>query len=131
VLEHIVIATRDARRPIAMFTEDSSRSAMREAFGAGVSAYVVAGVQPERVQAVIDVAVERFAIDEALRTELSEAKSELADRKMIDQAKKLLMQKRKMTEPEAHRFMQTTAMEKGLRVRDVAERILDLASLFG
>lgn len=131
VLEHIVIATRDARRPIAMFTEDASKSVMRQALGAGVSAYVVAGLKAERVQAVIDVAVERFAVDEALRTQLTEAQSELTNRKLIDQAKKLLMQKRKMSEPDAHRFMQTTAMEKGLKVRDVAERIVDLASLLG
>jgi two-component system, response regulator / RNA-binding antiterminator len=131
VLEHIVMATRDARRPIAMFTDDASRSVMREALGAGVSAYVVAGLKAERVQAVIDVALERFAVDEALRAELTEAKSELADRKLIDRAKKLLMQKRNMSEPDAHRFMQTTAMEKGLKVRDVAERIVDLASLLG
>ncbi len=86
VLEHIVMATRDARRPVVMFTDDTDRPTMRSAIGAGVSAYVVQGLKAERAQAVIDVAVERFASEQNLRTELDAARSELADRKTIDHA---------------------------------------------
>lgn len=131
VLEHIVVATRDARRPIVMFTDDGDRPTMRSAIGAGVSAYVVKGLKPERVHAVIDVAVERFASDQALRGELHAARSELADRKTIDRAKRLLMNGRKLSEPEAHRFLQDLAMKKGLKLRDAAERVIDLESLLG
>ena len=131
VLEHIVMATRDARRPIVMFTEDADRSTMRSAIGAGVTAYVVKGLQPERVQAVIDVAVERFAGEQALRTELDAARSELAERKTIDRAKRLLMTKKALSEPEAHRFLQDLAMRKGLKLRDAAERVIDVESLLG
>ena len=60
VLEHIVIATRDARRPIVLFTEDDSAPAMEAAVAAGVSAYIVAGLQAERVRPVLDVALARF-----------------------------------------------------------------------
>jgi AmiR/NasT family two-component response regulator len=67
VLEHIVIATRAERRPIVMFTDSADKPTMRQALGAGVSAYVVKGLKADRVQAVVDVAVERFAADEALR----------------------------------------------------------------
>lgn len=131
VLEHIVMATRSARRPIVMFTDDLDRPTMRSAIGAGVSAYVVKGLQPERVQAVIDVAVERFAAEELLRGELDAARNELADRKAIDRAKRLLMGKKGMTESEAHRFLQDLAMKKGLKLREVAERVTDVESLFG
>jgi response regulator NasT len=131
VLEHIVVATRDARRPIVMFTDDGDRPTMRSAIGAGVSAYVVKGLKPERVQAVIDVAVERFASDQALRGELDAARNELADRKTIDRAKRLLMNGKKLTEPEAHRFLQDLAMKKGLKLRDAAERVIDVESLLG
>ena len=131
VLEHIVMATRDARRPIVMFTEDNDRPTMRSALGAGVSAYVVKGLQPQRVQAVIDVAMERFASEQALRDELSAAKGELADRKTIDRAKRLLVSKKGMSEPEAHRWLQDLAMKKGLRLRDAAERVIEADSLFG
>jgi response regulator NasT len=131
VLEHIVMATRDARRPIVMFTDDGDRPTMKSAIGAGVSAYVVKGLKPERVQAVIDVAMERFAGEQALRNELDAARSELADRKTIDRAKRLLMSKKGMTEPEAHRTLQDLAMKKGLKLREAAERVVDLESLLG
>ena len=131
VLEHIVVATREARRPIVMFTNDGDRPTMRSALGAGVTAYVVKGLQPDRVQAVIDVAVERFASEQALRTELDAARNELADRKTIDRAKRLLMSKKALSEPEAHRFLQDLAMKKGLKLRDAAERVIDVESLLG
>jgi two-component system, response regulator / RNA-binding antiterminator len=131
VLEHIAVATQHARRPIALFTDSEDRPTMREALGAGVSAYVVKGASRERVQSVIDVAVERFAAEEALRSELASTKSELADRKLIDRAKRLLMGKKQLSEPDAHRFLQDLAMTRGIRLRDAAERVLDLESLLG
>ncbi len=129
VLEHIAVATQHARRPIALFTDSEDRPTMREALGAGVSAYVVKGANRERVQSVIDVAVERFAAEQALRSELASAKTELADRKLIDRAKRLLTSKKGLPEPEAHRFLQDLAMHKGIRLRDAAERVIDLESL--
>ena len=101
------------------------------ALGAGVSAYVVRGASRERVQSVIDVAVERFAAEQALREELASTKTELADRKLIDRAKRLLMNKKQLDEPAAHRFLQDLAMKKSIRLRDAAERVLDIESLLG
>jgi two-component system, response regulator / RNA-binding antiterminator len=131
VLEHIAVATQHARRPIALFTNSEDRPTMRQALGAGVSAYVVRGLNRERVQSVIDVAVERFAAEQALRNELASTKTELADRKLIDRAKRLLMSKKGLSEPEAHHFLQDLAMHKGIRLRDAAERVIDLESLLG
>ena len=131
VLEHIVMATRDARRPIVMFTDNGDRPTMRSALGAGVSAYVVKGLQPQRVQAVMDVALERFASEQALRDQLQLAQGELADRKTIDRAKRLLMSKKGKTEPEAHRLLQDLAMKKGLRLSEAAARVIEADSLFG
>ena len=129
VLEHIAVATQHQRRPIALFTNSEDRPTMREALGAGVSAYVVRGASRERVQAVIDVAVERFAAEAALREELASTKTELADRKLIDRAKRLLMSKKGLAEPEAHHFLQDLAMKKSIRLRDAAERVIDIESL--
>jgi len=131
VLEHIAVATQHQRRPIALFTDSEDRPTMRDALGAGVSAYVVKGANRERVRAVIDVAVERFAAEEALRAELASTKTELADRKLIDRAKRLLVEKKSLSEPEAHRFLQDLAMKKSIRLRDAAERVIDLESLLG
>jgi response regulator NasT len=131
VLEHIAVATQHARRPIALFTDSEDRPTMREALGSGVSAYVVKGANRDRVQSVIEVAVERFAAEQALRNELSSTKTELADRKLIDRAKRLLMKRKGLDEPAAHHFLQDLAMKKGIRVRDAAERVIDLQSLLG
>jgi two-component system, response regulator / RNA-binding antiterminator len=97
----------------------------------GVSAYVVKGLAAERVQSVIDVAVERFAADEALRRELADTKSALADRELIARAKRLIMQRKRLSEPEAHKLLQSLAMDRGLKLREAAQRVIDLESLLG
>jgi two-component system, response regulator / RNA-binding antiterminator len=131
VLEHIAVATQHERKPIALFTEQEDRGTMREAMLVGVSAYVVKGLAAERVQSVIDVAVERFAADEALRRELADTKSALADRELIARAKRLIMQRKRLSEPEAHKLLQSLAMDRGLKLREAAQRVIDLESLLG
>jgi response regulator NasT len=101
VLEHVVFATRDAPRPIALFTEEYDKSNMEAAMNAGVSAYVVAGLQSERIKPVLDVALARFRADQKLRAELSSTKLRLAERKTIERAKGLLMERHKISEEEA------------------------------
>jgi response regulator NasT len=131
VLEHIVIATRDERRPIVMFTDDSSTSSMDAAMAAGVSAYIVAGLQAERVKPVLDVALARFRQEEKMRNELCDARQQLADRKVIDRAKGLLMSRHKLTEQQAYEKLRSLAMNKNLKLADIAQRILDVEDLLG
>ncbi|MFC3106884.1 ANTAR domain-containing response regulator [Undibacterium arcticum] len=131
VLEHVVIATQGAPRPIVLFTEDHDKSSMEAAMAAGVSAYIVAGLQSERIKPVLDVALARFNVDQKLRTELSDTKLKLAERKTIDRAKGLLMERHKMTEDEAYQKLRRLAMDKNLKLSDVAQRILDAAELLG
>jgi len=130
-LEHVVMATRDARRPIIMFTEDTDTSHVRGAIAAGVTAYVVAGLAPERVKPVLDIALARFEHEETMRRELAEARGQLADRKRLDRAKGLLMQRHGITEPEAYARLRKAAMDKGLKMTDIAQRIIDAADLLG
>ena len=98
-LEHVVMATRDARRPIVLFTEDNDTTHVRDAIAAGVTAYVVAGLAPDRVKPVLDVALARFQHEEHLRSELADARSQLTDRKVIDRAKGLPMQRQRPESP--------------------------------
>ena len=131
VLEHVVIATREARRPIVLFTEDPDKSNMEAAMEAGVSAYVVAGLQADRVKPVLDVALARFNAEQKLRTELSDTKLKLAERKTIERAKGLLMERHKMSEDEAYQKLRRMAMDKNLKLSELAQRILDVADLLG
>jgi len=128
-LEHVVMATRDARRPVVLFTEDEDTSHVRDAIAAGVTAYVVAGLAPERVKPVLDVAMARFQHEESLRSELAAARNELSERKVIERAKGLLMRRHAIAENEAYARLRKTAMDKGLKLADVAQRIVDVADL--
>jgi two-component system, response regulator / RNA-binding antiterminator len=131
VLEHIVIATRAARRPIVMFTEDDAPSSMDAALEAGVSAYIVAGLQAERVKPVLDVALARFRREQRLLDELSDARQKLAERKVLDRAKGLLMARHSLTEEQAFARLRTLAMNKNLKLAEVAQRLIDVEDLLG
>jgi response regulator NasT len=137
-LEHVVMATRDARRPIVMFTNDSDRSNARAAVAAGVSAYIVAGLSTDRIRPILDVAIARFEQDQTLRAELAEAKTkvqdlhtELKNRRTIERAKGLLMERQGLSEQAAYEKLRKSAMDKGLKVVEVSQRMLDAIDLLG
>lgn len=130
-LEHVVMATRDERRPIVLFTNDNDTTHVKDAVAAGVSAYIVAGLSPDRIRPILDVAMARFEHEQALRQQLADAQTELHDRKTIERAKGLLMQRQGLSEQVAYDKLRKAAMDKGLRLADVAQRMLDVADLLG
>ena len=130
-LEHVVLATREAPRPIVMFTNDDDTTHVKDAVAAGVCAYIVAGLAPQRIRPILDVAMARFAHEQALRAELADARTELQDRKTIDRAKGLLMQRQGLSEQAAYEKLRKTAMDKGLKLGEVARRMLDMVDLLG
>jgi two-component system, response regulator / RNA-binding antiterminator len=131
VLEHIVIASRDAPRPIVLFTEDQDTSSMDAAMAAGVSAYIVAGLQAERIKPVLNVALARFRQDQKLLAELNETRHKLAERKVIDRAKGILMSNQKLSEDQAYQKLRSMAMNKNLKLAEIAQRIIDVEDLLG
>lgn len=130
-LEHVVVATRDERRPIVLFTNDNDTTHVKDAVAAGVSAYVVAGLAPERIRPILEVAMARFEHEQGLRRELADARHELQDRKVIDRAKALLMQRQQLSEAAAYARLRKAAMDKGIKLGEVAQRMLDAADLLG
>ena len=130
-LEHVVMATRAARRPIVMFTNDEDTTHVKDAVAAGVSAYIVAGLAPQRIRPILDVAMARFQHEQALRAELADAKTELQDRKTIDRAKGVLMQRQGLSEQATYEKLRKTAMDKGLKLGEVARRMLEMVDLLG
>ena len=130
-LEHVVVATREARRPIVLFTEDNDTSNVQHAIASGVTAYVVAGLAPDRVKPVLEVALARFEHEEGMRRELAAARNELSGRKTIDRAKAVLMRTQGIAEDQAYARLRKTAMDKGLKLSEVAQRVVDVADLLG
>jgi response regulator NasT len=130
-LEHLAALSEANPRPVVVFAEDPADDPMRRAMAAGVSAYVVAGLQPQRVASVLRVAIVRFEQDRQLRTELAEARQQLSQRKVIDRAKGLIMKRQGLAEDEAYALMRKTAMDKGLKLAELAQRLVDAADLLG
>ena len=128
-LEHVVMATRDERRPIVLFTNDEDTRHVKDAVAAGVSAYVVAGLSPERIRPILEVAMARFDHEQGLRRELADAHTALKDRKTIDRAKGMLMQRQGLSEHAAYEKLRKAAMDKGMRMGVVAQQLLDMADL--
>lgn len=130
-LEHVVMATRDERRPIVMFTSDEDTSHVNEAVAAGVTAYIVDGLAPERIHPILTVAMARFRHQEALLAELDSARDELQERKLIERAKGLLMQRQGLSEHEAYVRLRKAAMNKGMKLGEMAQHMIEMADLLG
>jgi two-component system, response regulator / RNA-binding antiterminator len=130
-LEEMFAVSRALARPIAMFVDQSDDASIEAAIDAGVSAYVVDGLKPERIKSVLDVAIKRFSAFSRLRAELDAARGELAERKAVNQAKAILMKRRRIDEPAAYALLRKAAMDSGRRIIDVAEALVTAEKLMG
>lgn len=131
VLEHLVMVTERTPRPIVMFANDGAPDTIRDAVRAGVSAYVVDGLDPARLKTIVDVAIARFENFQTLRAQLADAEERLATRKLVERAKGLLMKSRNLDEPDAYSMLRKMAMDRNLKLGEVAQRIIDAADLLG
>jgi len=131
VLEHIVVMSQNAPRPIVMFANDPAEETIREAVKAGVSAYVVDGLEAARVKPIIDVACARFEEFQRLRGELAQARENLSERKLVERAKGILMQRRGLTEEAAFSALRGMAMDRKQRLAEVARSLIEAAELLG
>ncbi|MEM6339875.1 MAG: ANTAR domain-containing protein, partial [Pseudomonadota bacterium] len=112
MLEEMALASGPLERPVAMFVDRSDAGLSSAAIEAGVSAYVVDGLRPERVKPVLDAAIARFRMFQRMRTELEETKRALEERKVIDRAKGMIMKARGVTEDEAYAALRKAAMDQ-------------------
>jgi response regulator NasT len=128
-LEHLAAMNRNAPRPVVLFTGAADRAHIARAMRAGVSSYVVDGISPERLRPLLDVAIARFEQEGALRNELAQTRQQLSDRKRIERAKGILMQSRAIDEETAYREMRRMAMDRGLTLAEIAQRIIDAKAL--
>jgi response regulator NasT len=130
-LEQLSFVSARQPRPIVLFTEDRANATIQAALKAGVSAYIVAGMQPDRLQPILDVAVARFEQDRALRDELQSVNERLAERKVVERAKGILMQQKGIAEEDAFRLMRKLAMDRNRKLLDVAQQIIDVTDMLG
>lgn len=129
VLEELTLASGPLERPVAMFVDRSDTGLTRAAIEAGVSAYVVDGLRPDRIKPILDAAIARFHMFQRMRTELATTKAALEERKVIDRAKGIVMRAKGIGEDEAYALIRRTAMDQGKRIVDVAQALVTAAEL--
>lgn len=110
--------------PIVMLTAFSQRELVERAREAGAMAYVVKPFDSSDVVPAIEIAIARFAEIRAVEAEVADLHESLATRKAVDQAKGLLQESLNMTEPEAFRWIQKTAMDLRKSMREVADGVI-------
>ena len=123
-LEHLCIATRDCPRPVVMFTQDDASESIRAALKAGVSAYVVDGLDAERIRPILEVARIRFEEHQILLQTAAETARKTHERSVIDAAKRKLMAHQDLSEDAAYHAMRRAAMSENRRLVEIAESIL-------
>ncbi|MBQ1203887.1 MAG: ANTAR domain-containing protein [Loktanella sp.] len=129
VLEELALASGPMDRPVAMFVDRSDVQLTRAAIEAGVSAYVVDGLQADRIKPILDTAIARFHMFQKMRAELVATKAALEDRKIIDRAKAILMKARGIDEEQAYALLRKTAMDQNRRLADIAQQLVMAAGL--
>ena len=130
-LEESFLISRSVNRPIAMFVDQSDEEMTLASVDAGVSAYVVDGFRKDRIKPILDLAIRRFNAFARLQADLAEARGELAELRIVDEAKRLLMKRRKLSEPEAYKLLRSHAMQSNQRIVDVAGAIVTAEKLLG
>jgi len=129
MLENMFQLSRAVKRPIAMFVDRSDAASIEAAVDAGVSAYVVDGLRKERVKPILEMAISRFNAFSRMARELEEARSELANRKLIDRAKGILMKSRGLSEAAAYALLRKTAMNQNRKISDIAQSLITAEGL--
>lgn len=129
MLEHLCAMSRTQPRPVLMFTDDDDESTIRQAIRAGVTSYVVDGIAPEAIRPIVQVAMARFEEDQILRRDLESARTQLAERKIIERAKGFIMRQKGVSEEEAYALLRRLAMSRRQKLADVAQQLVGMAEL--
>lgn len=114
---------------VVLFADRAEPGVAAEAVDAGVASFVVDGLRPDRVRPIVETALSRFAAFETLKRERDEARSQLAERKLIEKAKGILMQHKSLNEEQAYTALRKAAMKQGRRIADIAQSIITAAQI--
>jgi response regulator NasT len=110
--------------PVLMFIDEDDPQFMEEAIAAGVCSYHAGGVAQHAMKPLLRTALAVFQRMQGLQARLTEAEEQAEARRTVDEAKRLLMTRDKMTEPMAHRYLQRRAMTQQKKLKDAALGVL-------
>lgn len=126
---YIYSLNRQQPLPVIIFSADDTSGTIEQTVKAGVSAYVVNGLEASRINSIINIAVARFKEQQRLAHELEKTKSRLEDRKLIDRAKGILIKTRGFTEDDAYHTLRKLAMDRCIAIGEMAKNIIAMAEL--
>ncbi|MDO8844937.1 MAG: ANTAR domain-containing protein [Methylicorpusculum sp.] len=129
VLKAILTINQSHSVPVIIFAEDQDTETINQVIKAGVSAYIVDGLDTKRIKTIIDIAIARFKEQQALKDELKKTKSQLEERKLIDRAKGLLMKSQGYNEDEAYHALRKLAMDRNIAIGEMAKNVISMADL--
>ena len=124
VLESLSIASAHNPRPVVMFSGSGDTRFIGDAIRAGVTAYQAEDISPDRVRAVIDVAMAQFSAFNDLKQELDRTRQQLADRKLIEKAKGLVCGAHGVNEEEAFSTLRKLAMDQNQTLAETARGVI-------
>lgn len=131
VLEEYFAVSRALAKPIAMFVDQADDQSIAASIDAGVSAYVVDGLSANRIRSLMDLAITRFNAFARLQAELADARGQLAERDAIDRAKRILMDSKKVSEPQAYAELRRKAMSSNKKIAQIAEAVVTAHEMMG
>ncbi|MDX1453477.1 MAG: ANTAR domain-containing protein [Oleiphilaceae bacterium] len=112
--------------PVILFTENAAPEMLKQTIDLGVSVVIHGPLEAHRLPTLCAIANARYEVNQKLYGELADARNRLADRKLLDRAKGLLMAQKQLSEPEAYALLRKQAMDKGLRLGVVAQQVIEL-----
>ncbi len=110
--------------PVVMFVDEDDPDFMQAAIDAGVSSYNVGSLTPAEIKPILRAAVALFRRYQQTHARLAEAETRLRERDLIDRAKAVLIRNRKLSEPEAYRWLRREAMSSGKRIPEIARIVV-------
>jgi response regulator NasT len=116
-------------RPVLLVAEQLAPAQMRAALQAGVSSVQLAGLPPQRLGPMLQLALARFEHDDTLQRELRQAQTQLAERKLVERARGILMREQGLDEAAAFQRLRQLAMDGGQTLATVATRLIDADQL--
>ena len=116
-------------RPMILFSEDPDTQSINKVIKAGISAYIVSGLESKRIKSIIDIAAARFKEQQQLKTELEKTKSKLEERKLMDRAKGILIKTRGFSEDDAYHTLRKLAMDRNIALGEMAKNVIAMAEL--
>jgi two-component system, response regulator / RNA-binding antiterminator len=129
LLAQLAEALRQRPRAVLLVAEQMSAAQMRDALQAGISTLQLAGLPPQRLGALLQLALARFEHDQSLQRDLRQTQTQLAERKQVERARGILMREQGLDEEAAFQRLRQIAMDSGQTLATVAVRLIDADQL--